>query len=112
MRTRYRTRDAGRRFLIAVTIVVVAGMGAAVTRLQGDRRGFDALNGRRLRLDSGHVFEIRRVDLNGNIDAVYLNPKSINITKAEAAHNGSRRNVFVELRAPNRPRQKPRVLSA
>ena len=47
--------------------------------------------------------EIRSVDPSGKIDAAYLNPKPINITKAEATRDGSTLNVFVELRAPNYP---------
>ena len=61
------------------------------------------MNGRWLRPNGGYIFEIRTVDPSGKIDAVYLNPKPINIAKAEATHDGSKLNVFVELRAPNYP---------
>ena len=39
----------------------------------------------------------------GKIDAAYLNPKPINVAKAEATRDGSTVKVFVELRAPNYP---------
>jgi hypothetical protein len=97
-------RPGGRRkFLIAITVVVVVGMVAAVALLRGERGGFDALNGRWLRPDGGYVLEIRSVDASGKIDGVYLNPKPINIAKAEATRDGSTLKVFVELRAPNYP---------
>ena len=97
-------KSGGRRkFFIAITVVLVAGIVAAVTLLRGGEGGFDALNGRWLRPDGGYVLEIKAVDASGKIDAVYLNPKPINIAKAEATRDGSTLNVFVELRAPNYP---------
>ena len=95
-----RTRS---KFAIAMTIVAVVGMVAAVALFRGDHSGFDALNGHWLRIDGGYIFDIRAVDASGKIDAVYLNPKPINIAKAEATRDGSKLNVFVELRAPNYP---------
>ncbi len=43
------------------------------------------------------------VDAGGAIDAVYLNPRPINVARAEATREGSTLKVFVELRAPNYP---------
>jgi len=98
------TKPGGRRkFIILITVVLVVGIAAAITLLRGANGGFDTLNGRWLRTDGGYVFDIRAVDSNGKIDAVYLNPKPINIAKAEATRDGSKLNVFVELRAPNYP---------
>ena len=81
----------------------MVGIATAVTLLRGANGGFDALNGRWLRPDGGYVFDIRAVDPSGKIDAVYLNPRPINIAKAEAIRDGSVVKVFVELRAPNYP---------
>jgi hypothetical protein len=101
-----RPAKANRRrgLLITITVVVgVVGIVAAVALFRGERGGFETLNGRWLRLDGGYIFEIRAVDPSGKIDAVYLNPNPINIARAEAARDGSKLNVFVELRAPNYP---------
>lgn len=76
---------------------------AAVTLLRGTNGGFDALNGRWHRPDGGYILEIRSVDASGKIDGMYLNPKPINIAKAEATRDGSAVKVFVELRAANYP---------
>jgi hypothetical protein len=93
-----------RRFSVTVPVLVaVGGIVAAVALFRGERGGFETLNGRWLRLDGGYIFEIRAGDPSGKIDAVYLNPNPINIARAEAAHDGSKLNVFVELRAPNYP---------
>jgi hypothetical protein len=71
--------------------------------LRGARGGFDKLNGRWLRPDGGYVLEIRAIDAGGKMAAVYLNPRPINIAKAEATRDGTTLKVFVELRAPNYP---------
>jgi hypothetical protein len=81
----------------------MVGFAAAVTLLRGGNDSFYALNGRWLRPDGGYILEIRTVDASGKIAGVYLNPKPINIGKAEATRDGSTLKVFVELRAPNTP---------
>jgi hypothetical protein len=97
-------RSSPRRWpLIAVMIVVVVGIVSAIVLVQGERGGFKTLNGRWLRLDGGNIFEIRAVDPSGKIDGLYFNPRPINIAKAEATRDGSKLNVFFELRAPNYP---------
>jgi len=93
----------GRRFFVAVMVMVAIGIVAAVALLRAERGGFDNLNGRWFRTDGGYVLEIRSVDSSGKIDAAYFNPKSINVAKAEASRDGSTVKVFVELRAPNYP---------
>jgi hypothetical protein len=103
-RQQHHAKPRGRgRFLLAITVSLMVGIAAAVTLLRGANAGFDALNGRWLRPDGGYVLEIRAVDTGGKIDAVYLNPKPINIAKAEATRDGPTVKVFVELRAPNYP---------
>jgi hypothetical protein len=37
------------------------------------------------------------------MDAAYLNPRPINVSKAQATREGATVRVFVELRAPNYP---------
>ena len=94
----------GRRWpLVAVAIVVAVGIVSAIILVQGERGGFETLNGRWLRLDGGYILDVRAVDPSGKIDALYFNPRPINIAKAEATRDGSKLNVFVELRAPNYP---------
>ena len=38
-----------------------------------------------------------------DMDAAYLNPRPINVSKAQATRDGATVRVFVELRAPNYP---------
>ena len=103
-RQQHYAKPRGRRkFFIAITVVLMVGIAAAVTLWRGANGGFDGLNGRWLRVDGGYVLEIRAVDSRGKIDAVYLNPRPINVAKADATRDGSTVKVFVELRAPNYP---------
>ncbi len=124
------SRSSGRRTtLIAVTVVLAVGiLVAAVLLLPGERRGtgsppaslgaqktqpaattlaadsgFAALNGRWLRPDGGYILEIRGGDGGGAIEVAYLNPRPINVARAEATRQGSALKVFVELRAPGYP---------
>ena len=84
--------------------MLVVGVGFAVALLLPEKSiDFQTLNGRWLRPDGGYVLEIRAVDPSGSIDAAYLNPRPINIAKAQATRDGSTVKVFVELRAPNYP---------
>jgi hypothetical protein len=93
-----------------MALVIAGGMISISTSIHAEdvtvheeRGGFETLNGRWLRPDGGYIFEIRAVDPSGKIDALYFNPRPINIAKAEATRDGSKLNVFVELRAPNYP---------
>jgi hypothetical protein len=69
----------------------------------GVESGFRALHGRWLRPDGGYILDIRDVDARGTIEAVYLNPRPIPVTRAEATRDRSTLNIFVELRAPGYP---------
>lgn len=95
---------ARRRLVLALIAVLVVGVGFAVALLLTERSiDFQTLNGRWVRPDGGYVLAIRAVDPSGSIDAAYLNPRPINIAKAQATRDGSTVKVFVELRAPNYP---------
>jgi hypothetical protein len=96
----------GRGPIIAVAAVVLAvGILAAVSFLRAGAADsdFERLKGRWVRPDGGYVLEIRAVDTRGTIDAVYLNPRPINVARAEATRDGSTLKVVVQLNAPNYP---------
>jgi hypothetical protein len=64
---------------------------------------FDRLVGRWLRADGGYVLEIRAVSPEGRVEAAYLNPRPINVARAEAARGGDIVTLLVELRDANYP---------
>jgi hypothetical protein len=64
---------------------------------------FMALKGRWVRIDGGYIIEIRSVEPGGRLQAAYFNPNPINVSRAEAAWQGTAVLVFIELRAPGYP---------
>jgi len=83
-------------------VAVLALLSAATVAFAADQ-GFKKLEGRWRRADGGYVLDIRKVRPDGAMDAAYLNPRSINVSKAQATRDGVTVRVFVELRAPNYP---------
>jgi hypothetical protein len=61
------------------------------------------LVGRWLRADGGYILEIRRAQTDGRLEAAYLNPRPINVARAEWHRKEGRLQVFVELRDVNYP---------
>jgi len=82
-------------------VAVLALLSAATVAFAADQ-GFEKLEGRWRRADGGYVLDIRKVHP-GAMDAAYLNPRPINVSKAQATRDGATVRVFVELRAPNYP---------
>jgi len=64
---------------------------------------FQKLKGKWLRPDGGYVLEIRAIGETGKLDASYLNPRPIKVSKAEASQDGEAAKVFIELRDVNYP---------
>ena len=64
---------------------------------------FQKLEGRWQRGDGGYILDIRGVDAAGKLTAAYLNPRPINVARAEASMEGDSLKVFVELRDTNYP---------
>ena len=63
----------------------------------------DKLVGKWQRSDADYVLEIRAAEADGKIDASYLNPRAINVEKAEWSKRDSRLFVNVTLRDVNYP---------
>ena len=61
----------------------------------------EGLVGRWIRPDGGYVLEIRSAQADGKLDAAYLNPRSIKVSRAEWRREEGRLLVFVELRDVN-----------
>ncbi len=95
----------GRTRLIAAMIVLALGTATVALSLSRGTTdaGFGMLKGRWVRPDGGYVLEIRDIDASGAIDASYLNPRPIRVTRAEATRGGSSPTVFIELNAPGYP---------
>ena len=64
---------------------------------------FNKLIGRWLRPDGGYVIEIRSISSAGKMEAAYLNPRPINVSRAEVSRKKGKLEVFVELRDTGYP---------
>jgi hypothetical protein len=69
----------------------------------GPGDGFRPLLGRWRRPDGGYIIEIRDITNDGRMDAVYLNPRPINISRATALWKEDVRQVFIELQDKGYP---------
>jgi len=81
---------------------------AALPRAQssaasGPSQGFENLIGRWRRPDGGYIIEIRAIRADGRMDAAYLNPRPINVARAEASWEKGRQAVFIELQDTGYP---------
>ena len=92
-------RSSRRRSLVVLVLALLSTVAVAFAADEG----FEKLEGRWRRADGGYVLDIRKVRPDGAIDAAYLNPRPINVSKAQASRDGATVRIFVELRAPNYP---------
>jgi hypothetical protein len=56
-----------------------------------------------VRVDGGHVVEIRSVEAGGRVDASYLDPRPIHVAKALASQDGGTVKLVIELRDVDYP---------
>ena len=61
------------------------------------------LIGRWVRVDTPYVIEIKAANPDGTLQAGYYNPRSINVSRAEANDKDGKMQVFLELRDVNYP---------
>ena len=94
--TSKRTAPIGVGIVLLVVAVVCVGLWWWKTNPAASE--FETLKGKWVRTDGGYVLEIKQVANDGKIDAAYLNPKPINVSKASASPEAGKMKVFVELR--------------
>ena len=97
-------------FVVAITCAAAAGVyriqftnGAAASAAAASPKLLpeaerQKLVGRWRRADANYVLEITRVAPDGQVDAAYLNPRPIHVSKAIATSDSGKMNVLVELR--------------
>jgi flagellar basal body-associated protein FliL len=81
-----------------IVLVVAAVVGLGLWWWITAKSDFEKLQGKWVRTDGGYVLEIKKVAADGNMDAAYLNPRPINVSKATASSEAGQTKVFVELR--------------
>ena len=63
----------------------------------GDTSDFRALLGEWIRVDGGYVIRLKDIEPDGRVHAVYLNPRSINVSDAFISKQGDRTKLFIKL---------------
>lgn len=88
-----------RLLLIILTVLIVAGIVGSVTFLLASKpTDYKHLIGQWVRTSGGYVLDIKSISLDGKIEMAYLNPRTINVSKAQANIKAGRINLFIELR--------------
>ncbi len=103
--SRRRSSRSTRWIVIAAVIAVAAA--AALWWFRSDHRGgvstlkspksAQKLIGSWQRTDAGYVIDIRRVDRNGTVEAVYLNPNPIHVSQARISDDNGSLDLVIEL---------------
>ena len=64
---------------------------------------FDKLLGSWVRPDGGYVIEIKKIHPDGNVDATYLNPRPIHISRSHVSEREGVIELFIELQGQGYP---------
>ncbi|MHC4750924.1 MAG: hypothetical protein ACYTFW_13745 [Planctomycetota bacterium] len=80
-----------------------AGQAVSAPQTAAIPSNFQTLVGQWVRMDTPYVIEIQSASQDGTLQAKYYNPRSINISVAEARDKDGTLEVFVELRDVNYP---------
>jgi hypothetical protein len=86
------------RLIIAVVLIVGSVAGFLFFHLAGKTADYKHLIGRWVRDSGGYILDIQNVQSDGKLEATYLNPKQINVSKAQANVKSGQIELFIELR--------------
>jgi hypothetical protein len=95
-----------KRFLLlntGVFLFVAVVVGSVVLLLIDTSPSYDKVVGQWVRATGGYVLDIQNIDDDGKLQAAYLNPRSINISKAQANINTGQIELLVELKDKHYP---------
>jgi len=85
--------------LVIAGILTVVGVAALVAYQQRPKTAdHGRLIGQWVRPDGGYVLDIRSISPDGKIEMAYLNPRPINISKAQADMKKGKIELLIELR--------------
>jgi hypothetical protein len=93
-----------RRLLVAVGILAIVGVVAFIGYQQlSETADYAPLIGKWVRPDGGYILDIKSIGSGGNIEMTYLNPKPINVSKAQVDMKTGKIELLIELRDRNYP---------
>ncbi len=87
-----------RRVLLIAVILPVICVGAFVVHKQrSETADYGPLIGQWVRPDGGYILDIKSINPDGKIEMAYLNPRPINVSKAQANTKAGKIKLFIEL---------------
>ena len=88
---------------IAGILAVVCVAVFVLYHQRSETADYGSLIGQWVRPDGGYVLDIKSISPDGKIEMVYLNPRPINVSKAQASTKAGEINLFVELQDKGYP---------
>ncbi|MGB2630242.1 MAG: hypothetical protein WBD17_03295 [Candidatus Omnitrophota bacterium] len=85
-------------WIVGAALALACAAASAIYLALPRQADYGHLTGRWVRPDGGYILLIREISVNGKIDASYLDPRPVNVSKAEASTKAGKVTVFVELR--------------
>ena len=89
--------------IMAAIMAVAVTSGFVVFALADKPAGYEQLVGQWVRATGGYILDIRNAEADGKLEAAYLNPRPINVSKAHANVDSGEIEIFVELRDKRYP---------
>jgi hypothetical protein len=99
-------RSSKKNWLFPVVVAVLtatAMAGLMIFPLEDKPMDYSQIVGQWVRVSGGYILDIQNVQPDGNLEAAYLNPRPINVSKAQANINEGKIDLFVELRDKHYP---------
>jgi uncharacterized protein (DUF2147 family) len=100
---KHRSLRKKRSFLIASVALVAAVIAGFAVFPLAENADYSQIVGQWVRASGGYVLDIRSVQPDGALDAAYLNPRPINVSKAQANVSAGTIDLLVELRDTHYP---------
>jgi uncharacterized protein (DUF2147 family) len=94
-----RPRRSGVSLFLGLVLALASICTATAQGPAAAKPDIDALKGAWVRPDGGYMIAIKSVAPNGELEAMYFNPKPLPFAKAHAFRKGTTVHVFFELRA-------------
>jgi hypothetical protein len=93
-----RNLNKKKRMILILAVVFAAAACFAIYITVEKTPDYNMLAGEWVRDAGGYILDIKNVHPDGKLDAVYLNPKSINVSKACVNTESGQMELFIELR--------------
>lgn len=93
-------RNSLMKSILPLLMSALLSFSVASAQTGNDEKG---ILGRWVRPDGGYVLEIQEIGNDGSLKATYLNPRPINVARAEIRRDNDTIHIIVELRDVNYP---------